>query len=217
MFWQGSLFQPYPQLQIILAGLEGLLACIGITYILMLKQQLAAKTRELAKLSITDPLTGLYNRHKIKAVTADEIQRFKRYKRPFSIILFNMDHFKKINDIYGHSAGDEVLINLASLLTVNIRGTDSIGRWNGEEFLIVCPETTEQEAVNVAENLRKAIASYNLTKDRQCTASFSVTQVIADDDSNALFDRAVNALYQAKSSGRNKVVVTPRDTASLVL
>lgn len=208
MTWLSSLLDTYPHLQAILTVGGGMLACVGAIYIFVLRSHLATRTRELTKLSQTDPLTGLFNHHKMEAIVVSELRRFQRYQRPFSVILLNMDHFKKINETYGHSAGNEVLVHLTSLLTVNIRGTDSIGRWDGDEFLIVCPETTEQQASRVAENLRKAIASYDLSKDHQCTASFGVTQVMPGDNSNAIFSRVNNSLHQAKKQAVTGLLLT---------
>ncbi|MFO7839737.1 MAG: transporter substrate-binding domain-containing protein, partial [Desulfosalsimonadaceae bacterium] len=118
-------------------------------------ENLAVKSRELEKLSITDPLTGAFNRLKLEDILRNEIRRVHRTGRPFALIMLDVDYFKKINDSLGHQAGDDVLMEITCLLQARIRHTDDIGRWGGEEFLILCPDTSEKGAAVLAEHLRE--------------------------------------------------------------
>lgn len=153
-----------------------------------------------------DKLTNIYNRHKLDKVLEEELLRVQRYQIPFSLIILDIDHFKLVNDTYGHQVGDSVLIELTKILRHNIRGTDTIGRWGGEEFLIICPNTELSGAEDLAEHLRKKIASYDFTTVGHKTSSFGVASYIEGDDVDSLLKRADDNLYKAKESGRNKVV-----------
>lgn len=169
-------------------------------------RELNQKNRELEILSITDQLTGLFNRHHIEETIKDEISRCLRYRLPLSLVLFDIDNFKDINDTYGHDVGDEVLKAIASVLQENTRGTDLAGRWGGEEFLVLLPQADEKVSMNVAEKLRLAIETLQHSEISQVTASFGVTQFMEGDDVNNLVKRADQALYKAKERGRNQVV-----------
>ena len=177
-------------------------------YIITLKRQVRARRAELMLLNKIDTLTGIYNRKKMEEVFEEELGRFYRYQKPFSIILLDIDYFKDINDTYGHAVGDEVLTNLSLLLSVNIRRSDVVGRWGGEEFLLICPETEKAAASILAEGLRKSIETYGQSSStfNSITSSFGVTQVNSGDDRKAIFARADEALYQAKNAGRNRVI-----------
>ncbi len=126
----------------------------------------------MAKLSITDALTGLYNRNKIDSSMAIELSRSKRYYHNFSIILIDIDDFKQFNDKHGHQMGDKVLVEVSKMLKNGIRDTDILGRWGGEEFIIICPETNLQNAVNLADYIRLLIVN---CKFQSTTASFGVS------------------------------------------
>jgi len=156
--------------------------------------------------AITDQLTGLYNRHKTNEVIIDEIQRSKRYDTSFCIAILDLDNFKQVNDTYGHLNGDKVLITIATILKEHKRSTDTIGRWGGEEFLIIAPHT-ELDGMNaLAQKIRKAIEICKFTDMRNITASFGVTINTKDDTTHTLLARADSALYKAKDKGRNQVV-----------
>lgn len=163
--------------------------------------------RQLRQLSITDQLTGLYNRLHLDNIFLAEIQKAKRYDRPFSIIVLDFDHFKRINDNHGHQAGDSVLIELAKILKAHVRATDTPGRWGGEEFLIICPETTLEGAVHLAEHLRELIEKRTFNIIGKTTSSFGVASFHNGDSEELMMERADSALYRAKELGRNKVEV----------
>jgi diguanylate cyclase (GGDEF)-like protein len=169
--------------------------------------------QEVEQLAILDSLVGIYNRRHWFELTAREFYRAVRYQKPLSLILLDIDHFKQVNDTYGHPLGDEVLRSLSRICEKNIRTADLVGRYGGEEFLVVLPETDEVEAVQIAERLRLAteemrVASKN--EDVQVTISLGVATLVAEIDTNLeqLVKRADEALYQAKNSGRNRVVLS---------
>jgi len=167
---------------------------------------LEEKNEELETLHITDSLTGLYNRHKLDWELLSEINRADRFEYSFGVILLDIDYFKSVNDTYGHLVGDDVLIDLAKILKENTRQTDIVGRWGGEEFLIIVPKADEEGIKKLAETLRAAIENhiFNLVKTK--TASFGVTLFIDNDCIDTMIARADKALYVAKEQGRNQVV-----------
>lgn len=170
-------------------------------------EDLAVKTREFEKLSITDSLTGAYNRMKIERILDNEILRVKRSKEPLSMIMLDIDNFKGVNDDFGHQAGDMVLQKMSSLLQDNIRRTDSLGRWGGEEFMVVCPHTEHKGAWNLAEKLRLKIMCADFGEVGRITGSFGVSQYAAGESDDSFLRRADDALYQAKDGGRNRTVI----------
>ncbi|MDD5716877.1 MAG: diguanylate cyclase [Sulfuricurvum sp.] len=155
--------------------------------------------------AFTDHLTGLNNRAKFEAVMNEEIYRLKRYKHAFSIILADIDYFKEVNDLYGHDVGDIVLKEFSKILVENIRQTDIVARWGGEEFVILCPNTNTEGAGALAETLRAKIEEYSFSDVGHKTASFGVTQCSREFDQKILFSKVDKALYQAKEQGRNRV------------
>ncbi|MDD2895679.1 MAG: GGDEF domain-containing protein [Aliarcobacter sp.] len=171
-----------------------------------LESEVEKRTEELEYIAITDGLTQLYNRSKMDK----ELQKldviFKRYGRIFSVIMIDIDFFKSVNDTYGHQVGDSVLKEFATILKQNIRNSDFIGRWGGEEFLIVCIETSEENAIKLASSLREKIETTLFTKVGHKTMSVGVAQmeegIVLDD----LINNADKALYFAKDNGRNRVV-----------
>ena len=161
---------------------------------------------KLSQLASTDTLTGLCNRRKLEESLAAEITRVIRYPSPMAIIMFDIDHFKSINDRFGHDIGDDVLRGIAKVIQGNIRKTDTFARWGGEEFIILSPETTEENVENLAEKLRYAVENYNFGISEKITASFGVTQYISGETSAQMIKRADKAMYKAKENGRNRVV-----------
>ena len=137
----------------------------------------------------------------------NEIQRAKRYKRPLSLIIFDIDHFKKINDTYGHKVGDEVLKALSKLIKKNIRKIDFAARWGGEEFVILAPETNVEGAKKLAEKLRQAVETYKFPTVGKVTISLGVAQLEPDEKPEDFIVRADMALYKAKEGGRNRVEI----------
>ncbi len=167
--------------------------------------QLALKNKELARLSTTDTLTGIPNRLQLNRLFKKEIDRSTRSGRAFSIILLDIDKFKCVNDQFGHQVGDATLISIAKLISEIIRKTDMVGRWGGEEFLVICPETEPDGAVILAENLRAQIEAIQFPFKKTLTASFGVSGFSPGDSPESLTKRADSALYEAKRKGRNQV------------
>lgn len=169
------------------------------------EQRLIKQNRELEQLSITDRLTGAYNRLKIDAVLSELHAKARRYGGCASIILFDLDHFKQVNDRYGHPVGDAVLRGFAELVREMIRETDIFGRWGGEEFMLVCPETGLAEAIQLAERIRLAFAELELPSGNQ-TLSAGIAEWHAKQSVEAWIDLCDQRLYQAKALGRNQIV-----------
>lgn len=167
--------------------------------------QMIERLNEHKILSITDKLTGLFNRLKLDEALNDEFNRSNRFKSIFGIIIIDIDYFKKINDTYGHQVGDQVLIQFAKILKENIRKIDILGRWGGEEFMIICPETDFQGTIKLAQSLRKIISKYNFPNIGNFSASFGVSIYDGDENIDKIIARADNALYKAKANGRNRV------------
>ena len=163
--------------------------------------------QELETLASTDQLTGIYNRHKFEALLYGEMERIKRYEHPLSLMMFDIDHFKSVNDTFGHDVGDMVLTEMVNIVKGHIRASDIFVRWGGEEFLILCPETNEQNTLKLAEKLRAGIESALFGKAGHVTSSFGITQYKESETEKSFLKRVDNALYKAKDSGRNKVVV----------
>lgn len=160
----------------------------------------------LAVLAATDPLTGVFNRLSFSASLAKEEERFRRYGLPFSLIMLDIDHFKQINDRYGHHTGDDVLRQFARLVSGNIRQNDILARWGGEEFMILLPNNRLAEASALAEKLRRLIERQEFDQAGAVRASFGVAEFRAADTGESFIGRADHALYQAKAEGRNRVV-----------
>ena len=162
---------------------------------------------ELKIMSVLDPLTGLNNRRSFSHIFADELARVQRSAAPLALLFLDLDHFKAVNDTYGHHKGDEILQATASYLRNNCRPYDTPGRWGGEEFVVLLPSTTEQEATEIAERIRIDFASgLGPSALIPVKVSVGVTQYQLDDTLDSLVDRADQALYHAKTTGRNKVV-----------
>ncbi len=185
----------------------------SITY-MAINQDITAR-KELEIVSITDRLTGLYNRQKTDLVLEEERERFIRYGEVYAVILFDVDHFKRINDRYGHLEGDRVLKKIACITGDQTRKTDVIGRWGGEEFLILCPHTNQDGALSRAEALRETIETCDFGLRANVTASFGVVGVDevasrrtaeSPDFTELILKSADDALYRAKTEGRNRVV-----------
>ena len=168
-------------------------------------RQIQKVNRELKEMSIRDGLTGLYNRRKLDEEMSDVYRKALRYGSGFSVIIIDVDHFKYINDNYGHDTGDAVLREMAGLLERNIRDVDICGRWGGEEFLVICPRTDLQYAVYAAERLRTTIAEYEFLKAHTVTASFGIAAHYADSTPELMLKQADSMLYRAKTAGRNRV------------
>ena len=168
-------------------------------------KQLVAKSAALEKMAFIDNLTGAFNRRHFDSEANREIDRVQRYQHQASVILIDIDHFKIVNDTYGHDAGDQVLIELVQAIQDNIRTSDVLARWGGEEFVILTPHLSCDEAGQFAEKLR-ALIDGCLLDDKHVTISLGVAECRETDTVKSWVMRADKALYQAKATGRNKVV-----------
>lgn len=157
-------------------------------------------------LSITDQLTGIFNRRNIMEELNKEINRFRRYKEPLSIMLLDIDYFKSVNDTFGHQVGDIVLQEFTKVINQTIRSTDIFGRWGGEEFILILPDSDINSAVDLGERIRKNISEFSFTQVGNKTISIGVTEFNSSDEINTLIERCDKALYEAKSDGRNRVI-----------
>lgn len=160
---------------------------------------------ELEKMATTDSLTQLLNRHAITQKLDEEIVRSKRYPSEFGVILLDIDHFKRVNDGYGHQVGDTLLQEFSCLLASHSRTTDLVGRWGGEEFIILCPGTGMAGLRELGEKLCETIANHPFSTVGKCSASFGLSVFKPSDTDSSLLERADRALYQAKENGRNQV------------
>jgi diguanylate cyclase (GGDEF)-like protein len=164
--------------------------------------------QELRRLTVTDHLTQINNRKMFIETLDREIKRFDRYQTNLSIIMFDIDNFKSINDTWGHDVGDDVLVKIADIVRGSIREINTFARWGGEEFLILLPDTALSEASALAERLRIIIAQAPILESLPVTCSFGVTQFTSQDDEKSFLKNVDTALYQAKDGGRNMVVST---------
>ena len=184
--------------------------CFGLLTALLsavLAYLLMQKMAEIKEMATFDMLTRLLNRNSLTERLEDEIARMERSGDPFSVIFLDIDDFKIINDRYGHAAGDRALKSIAELLVGNVRRTDAVGRWGGEEFLICLSRTSSEEALAVAEKLRHAVDSYDFELPVELTCSFGVTAYRPEEGLDALVSRADHLLYQAKMGGKNRVAI----------
>ncbi|MBF4693378.1 sensor domain-containing diguanylate cyclase [Fusibacter ferrireducens] len=162
---------------------------------------------ELKRISLEDELTGCHNRRYFESIAMREQKRVTRYNARTSAIMLDIDFFKDVNDQYGHHVGDLVLKELAKIMMENIRTSDDLARWGGEEFIILLPNTGGEEAVKVAEKLREKIEKKLFERELKITASFGVTEYIPSESYDSLFKRVDSAVYMAKERGRNQVVL----------
>lgn len=169
------------------------------------QKQLAARNRELATLYEIDALSQLFNRRKIDMILQDALIESANSSEPLTLIQLDIDHFKQINEEYGHQTGDRIIRAVADQLRLTARGNDNIGRWGGAEYLIVCPDTEQEAAQILSERLRKRIESCNFELKDRVTCSFGVTVHRKGETVAALLKRVDDALNRAKELGRNQV------------
>jgi diguanylate cyclase len=181
------------------------------------REELAEQQRQIENLQTAvriDSLTQIGNRSYLDEHLQEAVERLKRYHERFSLIMIDVDHFKQINDTYGHPSGDRILKGLALKLKAGIRGTDSLARYGGEEFAVVLPKTEEEDARYVAEEIREGVefSKFNLSgKEVRITVSAGVASSQENDTAESITKRADNALYRAKNSGRNRVELNGSD------
>jgi diguanylate cyclase (GGDEF)-like protein len=187
--------------------------CLVITAVVLLFTWIALNhyQRRLQEMASTDKLTGLYNRQVFDILMEQALNEYQRLPKPISLLLLDVDHFKQVNDRYGHMEGDHVLRELTPLIRSCLRRSDLAFRWGGEEYLIMLRGSTADDAVGVAEKLRAAVAEYrflvggNITN---ITVSIGVAEYVPGDTADTLVSRADEGLYAAKNLGRNKVVAS---------
>jgi diguanylate cyclase (GGDEF)-like protein/PAS domain S-box-containing protein len=190
---------------------EGIVGSVAAFQDITDRKQAADELRRLnellARQATTDPLTGIANRLKFNEALRSEIRRSMRYNVPLSLIMFDIDHFKTINDTYGHHSGDTVLRDLTKLVSKNVRINDEFARWGGEEFMIMVTNTSLPHAGKFAEKLRALINDLQWPWSTKVTCSFGVSQLTEDDTEDKLVQRVDAALYRAKANGRNRVEI----------
>lgn len=192
--------------QILLAvAVLGLLGLYRVHELRRFNRELTRLNAELQLLYRTDQLTGVANRYRLEENIRHEIDRACRYGQTFSVIMLDIDHFKEINDTQGHAAGDAILKALGALLAGQTRASDTVGRWGGEEFLLVCPASELEGAMQLAESLRVHIAATLRNGTEPVSASFGVAQYRPGEPADAIVQRADQAMYAAKNKGRNRV------------
>ncbi|CAH2603526.1 Diguanylate cyclase [Rhodovastum atsumiense] len=207
-----TFFQPSP-LQLA-AYFSAFLLLIMATngFMMMAKDRSDARLRQLA---MRDRLTGCWNRVRIEEAAGQEMDRLRRYAHPACVILVDLDHFKNVNDRHGHEAGDAVLRDFAQIARECIRATDILGRWGGEEFIVILPMSDLPEALVIAERMRRCIERHIFPQGLRITISLGVAACLATDTWTDWFRRADAALYRAKAGGRNKIQIEGFDPPSL--
>ena len=178
--------------------------------ILAAHEAMRKQNQQLQVLSITDSLTGLYNRNKLDAILSDQLARFERNHRPFSVLMMDIDHFKTFNDNYGHVIGDEILILVSQAISKSIRAVDFAARFGGDEFVVILTETDAASAVITAERIRAQAATNVNAQIKEVsisiTLSIGIIQCEIDDEtSKNILSRVDSALYKAKNSGRDRI------------
>jgi len=171
------------------------------------QSKLEVKNNSLSKLVNLDYLTKIHNRKSIETILISELKRFERYDKKLSVIIFDVDDFKNVNDKYGHNTGDKVLKTIAKIGASSIRENDYLGRWGGEEFVVILTESSLDQAAIVAEKIRTNIYSHDLEEGGNISCSFGVAQYNTGDTYQTIIHNADTALYEAKHSGKNKVVL----------
>jgi diguanylate cyclase (GGDEF)-like protein/hemerythrin-like metal-binding protein len=172
-------------------------------------QGLQRALEQLEQAASTDRLTGAWNRRRFEEAVLTEMALADRRRDPLSLIMFDLDHFKRVNDTFGHGAGDAVLAGTAQAVRLQLRASDSLIRWGGEEFLVMAPATHLEGAMGLAEKLRAATAAVDFTDVGHVTMSLGVAEFVPGEGLEVWVERADQALYRAKSEGRNRVISAP--------
>ncbi len=168
-------------------------------------EELERLTKELEILATTDSLTNIHNRYSLMNILNIEIHRSVRYKQALSIIMYDIDYFKNINDDFGHDVGDKVLSELTTVVKKSLRDIDFLGRYGGEEFLVIMPATTLENAKEIASRIRKGVEKHNFKTGVKITISLGLVQLEDGEDRDAIFKRLDNLLYDSKHNGRNRL------------
>jgi len=172
-----------------------------------IKDDLYNTNQELEKISTLDKLTNIYNRRKIDEVLDKEIKLSRNTENLLGVIMIDIDHFKNINDMYGHAVGDKVLVKIANILKEHIRTSDFIARWGGEEFIVVCINTDIQDMKILSDKIRVVIENYDFEITSKITVSCGISLLSKKETADDIFKKADSALYRAKNTGRNCVVI----------
>lgn len=187
---------------------SGIVVLLIVSLFVYRQLEMGKYNKKLLKMATTDSLTKLPNRIKLDEKLFECFTYYQRTRRAFSIIMLDVDFFKRINDTYGHLVGDKVLEALASILRTTVRDTDTVGRWGGEEFMIICPDTDKAGASHLASKIQSAINEYDFEAVHSLTCSFGIGEFREDDRVESAVSRADEALYKAKDLGRNKIIVS---------
>lgn len=180
-------------------------SCAGYVALVLVVFLLYVERKRLRIISSTDSLTGLANRRTVTAVLEHELQRFSRYSTPLSVMILDIDDFKSMNDTYGHEEGDRVLRTMSAVMKDTLRATDTVGRWGGEEFIVILQNTPYESAMVAANKLRAAIARGPVSEKRAVTVSVGVASAGSNESMDSLVGRADTAMYHAKKTGKNRV------------
>ncbi len=199
----------------ILAASGGVVLVVGVVFLgisrgvnrgfYIYRKKIESQREKLKDLVSYDELTGVSNRRRFNEIMEYEVVKSLRYSESLSLIMFDLDHFKYVNDRYGHQVGDRVLKNIAGVVSSSLRATDTLARWGGEEFFIVLPKTSCMNALKIAENLRRIVESIDHGIPQKVTCSFGVSCICENDTPKAIIKRADEAMYRAKRRGRNRV------------
>ncbi|MBI5432006.1 MAG: diguanylate cyclase [Planctomycetes bacterium] len=173
-------------------------------------EDMRLRLAELERASTTDRLTGAWNRAHLDRIIDSEVARSERLRQPLTLLLIDIDHFKRVNDEHGHQAGDSVLCDLVGVVTKHVRAADLLFRWGGEEFVVLATATTHTGGTRLAENLRAAVAAHCFPAVGELTISLGVAERLNGESPRAWFERVDEQLYSAKRNGRNRAVVDPR-------
>ena len=209
-FGLGASAGPLTPTYLVQVLLAHVVTLVALSFFASLQRSLAAwrdTAQEMHTLAHTDALTGLANRRGAQEVLVREVARAGRYQRELAVLMLDIDRFKVLNDGFGHPLGDRVLVALAERLRANVRTSDLVARWGGEEFMVVAPETPMPQAQQLAELLRAHVAKDAFLDGHRVTVSVGVASHREGDEVDALVARSDAALYRAKAAGRNRVAV----------
>lgn len=211
-----DMLQPWILHTLVLFGVAAFLTLMTLAYGYILLRSMSkeiAVKYELEKLMLTDPLTNVGNRRYLTQFLDAEVLRAERYARPLTVAFFDLDHFKSVNDKYGHKVGDLVLVRVAAYLNGAMRQSDSVGRFGGEEFVMLLTETTVEDGLVLVERMREAIGQLKFPEIQEAiTISAGLAQRQAGEGAEALLQRSDRALYQAKTQGRNRACIDHVET-----
>ena len=183
----------------------GMTLVVNNVFAFLFAKRMQRQKSQLTQLVRLDPLTGVGNRRSLNDKLDDIVALNNRKPQQMSLVVLDVDYFKRINDNYGHTAGDQVLIKLTEIINARIRETDCLYRFGGEEFVVVLTETNQETALKIAEQLRKLIEDADILENKSVTASLGVAEIIKGDNADSWIDRGDRAMYHAKETGRNKV------------